>query len=283
MNQRTIAFLLLSMLAGSVGRAETLVHWGGDSVTGSRNMVLPATTTSGGTVTYAYSGTTALTPSSGYSPPADRSGAFFGALENISNDGTPRNLGAARVSNNLTDDFLYVQGNSGVPGTVRGLFFFPKAGFLAGGSDAIALGGVSGSLEIRTLSATGSFRFAVQNGSQWYVSESQRTATGLFDLADFAGETWAAWDPATTPIDPLPTTFSTSGGTLADIQAFGFTFSASRGDSTPSVSIEEFMVVAVPEPAAGLLAAMGIVGLVAISCRRVFVHRRPNDSRLRLS
>jgi hypothetical protein len=283
MNQRSIAFLLLAMLAGSVCRAETLVHWGGDYVTGSRNMVLPATTTTGGTVTYPYSGTTALTPSSGYSPPADRSGAFFGALENISNDGTPRNFAAARVTNSATDDILYVQGNSGVPGTVRGLFFFPKAGFLAGGSGAIGLGGVSGSLEIRTLATIGSFRFAVQNGSQWYVSESQRTATGLFELADLAGETWAAWDPATTPIDPLPTTFSTSGGTLADIQAFGFTFSASRGDSAPSVSIEEFMVVAVPEPAAGLLAVMGIAGLLATNRRRVFVLRRPNDSRPRVS
>lgn len=283
MNSLSFLLALLAVFAGSVSRAETLVHWGGDYTSGSRNMALPATITTGGTVTYPYSGTAALTPSTGYAPPADRSGAFFGALENISNDGTPRNFGAARVANNSTEDFLYVQGNSGVPGTVRGMFFFPKAGFLAGGSGAISLDGVSGSLDIRTLTTTGTFRFAVQNGSQWYVSESERTATGLFELADFAGDTWAAWDPATTPINPLPTTFSTSGGTLADIQAFGFTFTASRSDSTPSVSIDEFTIVAVPEPAAGLLAAIGFVGLAAIRYRIAPVRRSPTDSQPRVS
>jgi len=263
-----LTLIVIAIVVGSVGRAETLVHWGGDYVTGSRNFNLPTPVDNSGTRTYPYSSTTALSPTTGYVPPTGRSGNFFGTLENISDDGTPENFGAARVSNDvLLGDSFYVQQKSGVPGMVRGMFFFPKSGFLAGGAGPIGLDGVSGSLNINVLADSGSFRFAVQNGSQWYVSQSQRTAIGLFELADFAGESWGAWNPATTPIDLLPATFTTGGATLTDIQAFGFTFTATR-HSSAQIGVREFRIEAVPEPTGVLLAAVGFVGLGAIRWRR---------------
>ena len=54
--------------------ADPIVFWGGDYVGGSVNLSLPTPSTDDNTRTWAYSDTSALSPSANYTTPANRSG-----------------------------------------------------------------------------------------------------------------------------------------------------------------------------------------------------------------
>ncbi len=246
------AGLLLGGWIAHPATAKTIVDWGGDYVTGSRDLVLPAGVDNGGTRTYPYSATVPITPGSSlYLAPEGKSGTFYGASELTSTDGTPRNFGAARVSNNGTNDWIYFQGVSQVGGSLQGLVFFSKAHFLNGfNTPTIPLDHLSGRVLIASLADSGLFRFAVRDGdNQWYLSQSSRTTPGSFVLASLAEESWGAWDPSGAPIASPPSSFAVAGTALADITGFGYYFYAARGASAPGTNVEAFQIDFVPQAA----------------------------------
>ena len=261
--------LVATMVVLSAGRvpAELIVDWGGNYVDGSRSMTLPTFTDNGGQRTFGYSDTVEVTPAS-YTAPAGKTDAIFAALQNTSTDGTARNFGAVRITNNGDNDLFYVQGNSGVGGSVEGLFFFTQGGFLNGyDSGVLSLDNLSGRLSIYQFSETASFRFAVESDSGWYLSETEQTATGLFELGSLGAENWGVWDPDTAPLSAVPGTFSTGGSTLDGVTAVGFYFSGVRGSSAPSLSVDSFQISVIPEPGSLVLMLLGCVAILPLRWR----------------
>lgn len=271
MNLRILVPVIMAALAwASSARSDAIVDWGGAYVSGSRGFVLPTAEDDGGVRTFPYSDSAAITPASGYSTPAGKSGPFYGALELISNDGTPRNFAQAQVSreSGTGDSFMRVGQASGVAGSVRGLVFFVKGNFLNGYDGVtLSLGGLSGEMNIRAIADTGSFRFAVRDGSSWYLSETARTTTGDYTIDSLSVENWGLWDPTGSPVAALPAGYATSGGTLNDVTAFGFYFTASRSSSA-AVEVNSFQIIPEPGTVSLLLMGTALFGAARFSVRR---------------
>ena len=251
--------------------AELIVDWGGNYVGGSRSLELPAATDNGGMRTFEYSDTLSINPDADYTPPVGKTGPMYGAVQNTSLDGTARNFGAARISNDGDTDYLYLQGNSGIGGSLEGLIFFLKDDFLNGyDSPVLTLSGLSGTMLIRTLNTSGALRLAVQNGTSWYLSETEQTATGTFEVSDLQAENWGAWDPTGAPLNAVPGTYSTSGSTLNNVTAVGYYFSAERDTSAAALAVDTFQLStssAIPEPGSLMLVLLGSTALLPLRWR----------------
>ena len=236
----TVVFVFTATLTAT---AKMIVDWGGDYVTGSRNMVLPSGIDNGGTRTFPYSASVQITPNSDYSVPAGKTGPIYGASELTSSDGTPRSFGAARVSNSDTNDWIYFQGISQVAGSLQGLTFFIQSDFLNGfNAGSLSLSNLKGHLNVTALNASGSVRMAVRDGNNaWFVSQAVRTSAGVFDIASLADQSWGSWDPTGAPLAALPSTFDTPGSSITGVTAFGYYFTASR-TSAPSINVRAFQI-----------------------------------------
>jgi hypothetical protein len=71
------------------------------------------------------------------------------------------------------------------------------------------------------VSLTSSHRALVQNGTQWYVSNTSATGESILELNGYA-ETWTPYDPTANQLLPDPfVAGSVPGSTLTNIQAFG--------------------------------------------------------------
>ena len=118
---------------------------------------------------------------------------------------------------------------------------------------------------------TKSLRAVVQNGSTWYISQTQNTgnrANGvpLTILTDAASALWAEWNPlASIDADTLDFSTTVPGSTFKDIQAVGI-YSHQTKTATPpgtafanTISSIQIGAVAVPEPA-----TVGMLGLGAV-------------------
>ncbi len=253
-NTSLALFTTCLMLAGFTqvsAQAKTIVDWGGDYVTGSRNLVLPTGVDNGGTRTFPYSATVPIIPNSDYTVPTGKSGAFYGALELTHTDGTPRNFLSFRVSNATTNDSIYLQGTNSTPGSIKGLFFFRKSDFLNGYSSAtLSLTRLRGRFNLLTLGTSGTVRFAVRDGNdQWYVSQTVRTTVGLLEIGSLSDETWGAWNPSGSPLAALPATYNVAGSAINNVMAFGYYFTALRSDSTVSITLRDFQIEFIPQAA----------------------------------
>ncbi len=241
---------VLMLVAASVASGGVVVDWSGDYVSASRNFYLPATIDSGGTRTYPYSFTNPITPNAGYTAPAGKSGPLYGALESTCTDGTARDFAAFRVQNESTNDTIYLQGESQVAGSLRGLIFFKKSDFLGKyGTGNLSLDRVRGRINLLALGDSGSIRFAVRDGGgQWYVSQTVRTTTGILEMEWLSGGNWGAWDPTGAPLAALPVAYAVAGSAIQDVTAFGYYFTASRGHSTFSIKVGDFKIEQIPAP-----------------------------------
>ena len=255
MKKIMLALATMGMVAAV--SADPIIFWGGDYVSGTVNLNLPASSDDGNTRTWEYSATTPLSPSTDYTAPADRSGTFYGALQTVGTD-DPVDFIAANIGSSAAGDFIRLTGGGA---SMQGLIFFQRSDFLTGGSGSISAANLQGRLLLEENSPTdGTFRFAVLDGTSWYISEYETESTNGEFTQSFDTVNWAAWDPTGSTIPAVPGAFETSSGDLTDVQAVGFYFNAER-DGQDRVGIREFEVI--PEPGTLGLLALGVLGLAA--------------------
>lgn len=268
---KKLIYLFLGIVtAGSLATADVIVHWSGDYVSANNNLVLPSAIDDGGYRTYAYSVTTPISPSSGYTAPVDRNDNFYGAAQVFNSAGTPTSFALARIGNDTTSgnnlDFIQFTGPS-INGNISGLVFFKQADFLNGSDVTLSLSGMSGSINVTDVGGTASIRLAVLNNGSWYLSQSAASGTGAFNVTAMDEINWGAWNPAGAPLAGAPGNYDVSGSTLNDVEALGYYFYAERnGQSRVGVNEITFNGVVVPEP--------GTVSLLMVGSALLFARRR---------
>lgn len=151
-----------------------------------------------------------------------------------------------------------------------------KANFL-GGQDAVAnlsfaniAGSASGNIVTFTAVGTPLFRLAVQNGSNWYISNTSRTNAGSISV-NGSTESWFAYNPTSNLFyDNSALGSSVLGSTFNDIQAFGaIALTTANFDGTSAnagqMLINNSQLTVVPEPSSfGLLFATSLFILLAV-------------------
>ncbi len=142
-------------------------------------------------------------------------------------------------------------GPGGLPSTqthtYKGLYIWKKADFLSGATVQLGLGaGDSISINISAHlpeSAKRQVRYVVQQGANYYVSNTAATDTGAYSLSDFASETWAQLNTSTYTYGAFQSL------ALTDIGAVGLYVTGERvsGVGSPTgVTISDFQVYATP-------------------------------------
>ena len=113
---------------------------------------------------------------------------------------------------------------------------------------------------------TGDFRIAVKKGDDWYVSATTgHTGTTTYNnnTAALTALTWYDMDTSNYTIG------SVASITLSDIDAVGLYLSGARTGNLSRVSIQNFTVAAIPEPAT--IGMLGFGGLLAFLLRRQYL------------
>jgi len=242
-------------------------------VTATRPIVLPAPSNpSANTWTYQYSSTTAINPTL-YTGPR-----FYGALQ-VTN--TEQSTAAAswyqtpRVVEYTTADRMRLLSaalaTSGGETAASGLIFFQKADFTNGmnNASAVTFDSTSTFSMTRQSSYVAEVRLAVMNEGVWYLSQSAFTSDTI-SLTNLAAQNFGAWNISSTssPLPAAPTSFTTLGSSLGNIQAVGFYFNGSTSTAgvRAGVDLMSFSVSAVPEPAVSVLLGLGL-GLALLRAR----------------
>ena len=258
------------------GASVVIESWGGDYVTASKPMVLPtASNPSANTWTYPYSSTTAINPTQYPGP------RFYGALQ-VTN--TEQSTAAAswyqtpRVVEYAAADRMRLLSaaltTSGGQTAASGLIFFQKADFTNGMNNASAVVFDSTSTFSMTMQSSyvAEVRLAVMNDGQWYLSQAAFTSATI-SLTNLAAQNFGAWNisSSSVPLPGAPTSFTTLGSSLGNIQAVGFYFTGSTSTAgvRAGVDVMTFNVTAIPEPAAGVLFSLGL-GLVLLRGKSLF-------------
>ena len=163
-------------------------------------------------------------------------------------------------------------------GTFNFMYMVKKANFANGlntgnvGFDATS----DFSIAVTTWSGISkSLRAVVQNGSTWYISQSENTASGSNEaktLANAASMRWSIWNPTTSADfsgDSLNFSTTVAGSTFTDIQAVGVWGRIVDGATNPNLSITTIQIgaVAVPEPAT--VGMLGLGAIVTLMIRRM--------------
>jgi len=283
----------VSALLSTTAQGAAVVNWGGtEYVTGNKafNDGNPSSYGTAGDwdgdgvandrgIRHAFDEITPLSPVSGYTTLAGKSGTFYGGYD------------VARIGSNSSWNFTTNKsvfqkpagdqiGYEMTPGFGYAHFVvaFLKPDFLNGGSantNYLDADDTSISINLPTLeNMTG--RFMIKNGQQWYVSETTITAPGLATLANPSENSrWAIYNPVSALDFNAPSaTFANLN--LNDVQGVGYYF---ENDNvvlvTPKCWISEMAVNAnferaaapppvgaVPLPAA-VWAGLGLMGAVA--------------------
>jgi hypothetical protein len=273
---RVLTILPLFALTPLGNAATNVVDWGGDYVSVAANFPAAgrAIATNAGVVTWLYTNSLALSPSSGYTTPAGKSGRFFGAIENVGSNGVAMTFNQARILEAGGNDTIAVNSrvyNGTLTNRVSGLIFFEKLDFLNGMSNASQLAFGTNSAMSLAFTETGDslFRMAVLNGSTWYLSSNALSSAGTLSISDAGAALWSVWDPTGAPLSAAPNSFSVLGTNFLDIQALGFSFSSvGVGSTRAGIVVSAFTAsampfTAIPEPSTlGLAALASGLGLV---------------------
>lgn len=188
------------------------------------------------------------------------------------NSSVDPNFGLLRIASN---NLLQFGNSGGAPGaqSLSAAVIVNKANFLnLSSSEPLGFLSAAGSLSVSlTFNGSGSARFVVQNGAQWYLSASATTVNGTFG-ADFnpATELWYAFDPSTNQFfNEASAGTGVAGATLRDINAFGvyaqFTdFDGTGAANATRVNFSAFQanLTPVPEPGYALLIPALVAALV---------------------
>jgi len=263
-----IAFGLCLSVSSSFGA--TIVHWGDSTgyVTATAEFAFSGSGTSGN---YWRSGAPQnVTPLTGYSTPSGRTSDIFAVFqqETVTTDKTFVALNIA--DGGASPDFIRMTGRDN--STLSGLIYFTKTGFLNGfHSGTLSLSGVEDikfTLAGNNAAQTTVLRAAVLNGTEWFLSSVNSTsnAAGTVTFSDINSSTWSAWDPSQFPLYAAPGLYGTSSSSLTDVQAFGLYFTTTR-DSQTRLNLSGYEVIAIPEPSAWILAAMGLTMLLVFRRR----------------
>ncbi|MCG3179201.1 MAG: hypothetical protein BIFFINMI_01534 [Phycisphaerae bacterium] len=287
-NVASIPVVLLILAICLPAQADMLVavDWGGDYFTGTSSKGFDGTNrVSESTGNYdanpaldfryyvPFSMDAVLSPSS-YS---GTSSVFYGGYSlikynNTSPLATPNAsiLGAGGGGDSEAIQLRVVTGGGGESG---GVLMWKKADFLNGAnalSNVYLTGDTALSITIVDGGYTtgpGTFRMVVQNGTDYYISNSTASGLGTFTIADPTTETWAVYNPANSNnfFDDIGATFTTR--TFDNVQALGYqVVNTQTGNFNSRVSDVNFQVSTVgatqiPEPATLALLALG--GLMA--------------------
>jgi hypothetical protein len=271
--------LSLAALSGGGAHAAVAVNWGGDYVAANVNYARSQSTVStdyyGGTGQYkqiAWSESTVLNPSSGYTAPSGMSSTFYGGMfTSASGTGLGFQTFTNNVQNNAAADRLGYRsqlnastgltGRNGAVGVV-----FLQSDFMNGLNTGSVTVDVNSSISMNITGLSSPFvgRYMMKNGVQWYVSNTTYNTTGSKALSGLGlvNETWATFDPSTN-LDFNNTTFSavnwtgiTGVGYYADFALAGTSIAAT------DFSISSFSANLVPEPGAALLGGLGLLALL---------------------
>lgn len=148
---------------------------------------------------------------------------------------------------------------------IKGMLVWDKSDFLGAAQSQAITFSADNYISYTTgpMTGTADFRIAVKKGSDWYVSgttgQAQNT-TYNNTTAALTALTWYDIDTSTYAIG------SAADITLTDIDAVGLYLSATRANQMSRVSIQNFTVAAIPEPAT--IGMLGLGGLVALLLRR---------------
>lgn len=237
----------------SAARAELVVDFGGDYVTGTVNF--PSATVSyedingDGTNDLVYRReldlATPVYDDPDTNPP---SGTMYGGYELVRTNTVLSYSLTHRIENNAAGDRIYLAGNCGSPirGNVSMLILWKKGDFLNEGHRFRVYANASSTLTmtIATLSWF-TVRFAILDSGNWYGSEwSITNGSGTYAVT-LATHAWAPYDPASNLNFNGGGTFSTRA--FDDIQAVGILIDDSTLNSN-SASFSSFELDAQIEP-----------------------------------
>jgi PKD repeat protein len=189
------------------GTSAVIVNFSGDLVTASTNFRNgnPTTTAADldadGTADdsfsqYAFSTTTALSPTTGYTGPR-----FFGGVRGETLNNTTTALGERSIVNNATTDAFGVrhQPAAGISARLFLVFYVDKADFLAGGATTPVKFDYLSRFRMTNprFENLGEVRWLVRDGTQFYVSETLASSGGTLTFANNNDDgRWAPFDPA---------------------------------------------------------------------------------------
>lgn len=277
-------FLITSAMGlvwGNCATAATMVDWGGNYVSTSAKLDDPAGNyTVPGVGIWQYNESTRSSPTSGYSAPPGKSGTFYwgGYIERSDGAGnaSQRNWSIDDVIENAENDYIrFNKGNSVAGLSISGAAFvaFLSDGFLNYSSSSISFDATS-SLSVNISSSTsGTYRFAIEAGGQWYLSETFGATIGMLTLSgeELLNSLWGAWSPtggANMRLGDVPTEFNVLGSSFEGIQAFGIYAGFNAGPANSfNVQITGFTANAIPEPGSLSLAGLSI-GLITMGVLR---------------
>ncbi len=267
----------VAALSIATAHAQVIVNFGGDYVTTTTPGNYSWTGGGGGDYVVAFSNTTQLSPTSGYTGPTYYGGAFRGSWT-VSTAGNTNVVNAA----DGTNDAIQLDNGAGTTAAntgYAGLVIFRKADFLNGGNTNQVDITSSSSFTARGTNAqnTGALdvRWVLRLSDNTYVISQLASSTfgnsnsyTTINSGDLTALSWFTYDPVTSVFN----IGSATTPTFTDIQAVGVWF----GDTTNSVnaryqgrlSIFTADVTIVPEPTTWVLLAGSLATLVFIRRRR---------------
>lgn len=264
--------------------ADVLVNYGpsADYVTANVTFSRTATRTlNAGTYTYlnSFSDTSALSPASSYTGPA-----FYGGYSYVVNGASaaPSALSQQSIynnerSNNTYDDIsLQSYYNTGWAGTTMSLasvFVFK----LSSPSSVTDLSTFVSSNTANTFRTGATWRWVIQTGGSYYVSQSTFNAGGSytpyqFTLTGLSGAMWAVYTPSDSlNFDQSAATYATVDTTNVTAVGLYLENDSWAGDSAAigfDVAIQSFTATGVPEPKSSALLWIGGLLLAGLKMRK---------------
>jgi len=242
---------------------QNLQGWNADSETVNLNNIDPLDSRTG----RAFSTTVSMNPTSDYS---GTSGTFYGGASAEQMDAISAGWDTFVVKNNGSNDHLRFKIQQGTElHTMHLVLYWDKVGFLDGyPSASVSLDPTSSFLihidNTNSSMGDGVARWLVRQGDVFYLSEQSfvpnngdHTLTGFTALSN---GNWAAYAPSGLAIDFNGTTFTDTKFT--NISAVGVYIEHDMPRDNHELSIHQFQVNAVPEPATVVLLIIGAIALI---------------------
>ncbi len=269
--------------------ATTVVHWNGLYVSSNTTFLVPdaVSADAGATSVYVFDPNSNAAPSApAYVAPEGKTGPFYTGSYLTSTGAANTWTTSDRRVMNLSPNRLTYDKTPPIDQTLTGAVFFAymKSDFLNGAdaqqvhfndSSSLRMNTVTGTASLTNGNAASTFRFALQDDGQWYLSQAIQTGGGgAFEIGSdsILDSLWGAWNPtggANSRLGDAPVTYDTLGSSFTNLQGFGFysEFDGQQDNIRIISATNDFQVIAIPEPAHAIL-LLGIGGTIAVILRR---------------